>query len=228
MLLLLQPASRGRSCARRVCPPARLPIVKEQTAVWYQDRLSVAAAIRVLQCSASGSPQCNGTVEVCLRCKLSGGPNQRAQRRRPPHPPPTLWFRPRETRRRCRPDSVPVTRVPTSSSPLYTQWWRVDERNPAPTMGYLLITPPPPVLPMAPLDLAAILEIPREGTDHGRAQTCGVVKRNSWPGPETHTPDTDITHTLSSPSFVMLLLTSLAHSHQPVCTFAFILSAVEN
>lgn len=87
---------------------------------------------------------------------------------------------------------------------------------------------PPPVLPGAPFDLAAILEIPREGMYHRRAQTCGVVKRNSWPGTETHTLTLiSHTHTLQ-PSFVMLLLTSLTHSHQPVYTLAFMLSAIEN
>lgn len=138
------------SCLSTRTPSFWFGFMNEQTAVWYPDRLSVAGGICVLQCSASGSPQCNGTVEVCLRCKLSG-PNQRARMR----PSGSGCRRPEEVRVRRRPDFVPVTRVPTSSSRSLSihnpsrEWWRVDERNPAHTMGpvYLLVAlhhaPPP-------------------------------------------------------------------------------------
>lgn len=125
------------------------------------------------------------------------------------------------------PDLVPVTRVHPAHAPsLYTtpqEWWRVDEGDPAPRMGpgYLLVAlhhpPHPPVLPMAPFDLAAILENPREGMYHGRAQTCGVVKRNSWPGTETHTL-TLISHT-HSPALVCHAPLNLARSLTPTCVY---------
>lgn len=71
---------------------------------------------------------------------------------------------------------------------------------------------------MAPFDLAAILEIPREGLDPGRAQTCGVVKRNSWPGTETHTL-TLISHT-HSPALICHAPLNLARSLTPTCVYA--------
>lgn len=94
---------------------------------------------------------------------------------------------------------------------------QVDKRNPAPTTGLSRLgcsassssSHPHPLTLYPSFDLAVVLQIPREGMDHWRAKTCGIVKRNSWLDTETHTPwHWYHTHTHWLP-FLMLPLNSL-------------------